>query len=182
VVDQLSAQLFRGQSRVQPPRPKPRVRLTESPGDILNIGKQLRQMLLGTQSASGAKGVATGNARSEFVHPFANRDAVPPELLLSPPLSAASQGAHGPCHEQPTLHSAQRFPRFDNVVCEPIREFHELAPSTWKKHHTSHCRNLGYLFVSGSLIDRSDVWIVTVEANDAANLLSEFSAKLKLSH
>jgi len=95
VLNQLSAQLFRGQSRVQPPRPKLRVCLTESLGDILNIREQLRQMLLGTQSASGAKGVATGDARLQFVHPFANRDAVPPELLLSPPLSAASQGAHG---------------------------------------------------------------------------------------
>jgi hypothetical protein len=152
VVDELSAQLFRGQSRVQPPRPKLRVRLTESLGDILNIRKQLRQMLLGTQSAAGAKGVATGNARSEFVHPFANGDAAPPERLLSPPLSAASQGSHGPCHEQPTLDSAQRFPSFDDIVCEPIREFHELAPSTWKKQHTSYCRNLGYLFVSGSLM------------------------------
>jgi hypothetical protein len=151
VVDQLSAKLFRGQSGVQPPRPKLRVRLTESLGNVLNVREQLRQMLLGTRSTSGAKGVATGDARSEFVHPFANRDAVPPELSLSPPLSAASQRSHGACHEQPTLDSAQRFPRFDDVAFEPIREFHDLAPSTWKKQYTNHCRILGYSFVSGSL-------------------------------
>jgi hypothetical protein len=151
VVNQLSAQFFRSESRVQPPRPKLRIRLTESLGDVLNIREQLRQMLLGTPSTSGGKGIATADARSEFVHPFANRDTIPPKLFLSPPLSADSQGLHGARQKQPTLDSAQRFPRFDDVVFEPIREFHDLAPSPWKKQHTNHCRNLGYLFVSGSL-------------------------------
>jgi len=129
VVDQLSAQFFRGESRVQPPRPKLRIRLTESLGDVLDVREQIRQMFLGTQSTSGGKGITTADARSEFVHPFANRDAIPPKLFLSPPLSADSQRLHGACDEQPTLDSAQRFPRCHNVVFEPIREFHDLAPS-----------------------------------------------------
>jgi len=143
VGDQLSAKFFRGQSRVHPPRPKLRVRLTETLGDVPNIREQLRQMLLGTPSASGAKGIAAGDARAEFVHPLANRDAVPAELFLSPTLSADSQGAHGARHEKPTLDAAQRFPRFDDVVLEPIREFHDLAPSFAKKQYSHHRRILG---------------------------------------
>jgi hypothetical protein len=133
VADQLSAQFFRRQSRVQSPGPKPRVGLTESLGDVLNIREQLRQMLLGARSASGGEGVATGDARSEFVHSFANRNAVPPELLFRPPLPAGSQGLHGAREEKPTLDPAQCLCRFNEVGLEPIREFHDLAPSVWKK-------------------------------------------------
>jgi len=129
LLDQLPTKFLRRQLGIQTPIAKLGIRLTETLGDVSDVVQQTGQLFFRTRPPTQRYGIATGDPGPQFVHSFANRNTAPTKLRFGAALSATSERLRRSSHEQPTFVPSQHLGRFDNVGFEPVREFHDFAPS-----------------------------------------------------
>src|SRR5215475_12567029 len=82
------------------------------------IGQQVRQRGFHTFTTTCRKDIETGEPALQFVEPFANGHAAPPEFPCCAPLSPGSQFFDGAGHKQPSGTALKRFRRLDEQRLE----------------------------------------------------------------
>jgi hypothetical protein len=98
--------------------------LTLAIDDISDVIEQMGQVDFGPLSTASGKGIETEEATFEFVHAFANGDAVPAQLTFGPSLPARAEVFHRASHKEPSGTTFERRGRFDKERFERVGQFH----------------------------------------------------------
>src|SRR5260370_21605847 len=123
---ELAANFLWRQPVMQSEGAETRVGLALAGDDVFDVDQEGGQMFLGAKPPAQREGIAAGDAGGQFMHAFANGDAVPAELSFSVALAALPQRLDGARHEQTPVHPAQALGCLGQRGLDTFRQLNHL--------------------------------------------------------
>jgi len=142
--DQLTAHLGAAQARVQPIIFEVRIRLALPIDDGSDIHQQVGPVFFCQFAASGSKCIQTPDATFYFVHPFADRFALPTEFAFGLTCTSKTQCFDRARHKLTAGTPLELLGRIDQQTLQILRQFHAFSPN----RHALEYITLFWIFLS----------------------------------